>query len=834
MGKVLVVTQSEAISSLEDNVCFHCGLDVPTGGQFNAIVLGDTRQMCCAGCAAVAEAIVDAGQESFYQHRTDFAPQGSVLVPEFLRELEVYNNKEIQKSFVIEKSEDVFEATLFLEGITCAACAWLNEKHVASLNGVLSVQINYATHRASVVWSAEKIQLSDILAAIRAIGYSAHPYDPNQQHNLLQLERKTALRRIGVAGILGMQIMTLAVALYLGDAVGIDDRYRNLFNWFGLLIVVPILLYSGKPFFMGALRDVQNMRFGMDLPVALGLTIAFLGSVYATITESGHVYYDSVAMFIFFLLTARFFEFRAREHSADVNERLTRITPATATRLNRQTGEYESLPVAELITGDRVRVQAGEVIPSDGVVSDGFSSVNESLLTGESLPRACSAGDKVIGGSVNEESPLFIDVEAVGQETVLSHMLRLMERAQTERPPVAQLANRIAAYFVTGILLVATLAGLYWYFSGSEKWLEIVISLLVVTCPCALSLATPAAMTAATGALAAEGLLVTRGNALETLSKVTKFAFDKTGTLTDGALKLRKVLTFSELNEDQLLTLAASIESGSEHLLGRAIVAEAADRNLSDVSGPPSSLKNYPGLGVEAVINSTPYFVGSDLFIEENAGLVLPDDLRQKLAVDGYSIVLIAATGKLLGAFLLGDEVRSGAKGLVSYLASCQIASWILTGDTEASARRVSSQTGIKNVEFRFRPDQKLAKIKAMQEEKHIVAMLGDGINDSPVLAGADVSIAMGSAAQLSKFNADIVLVNNSLKTLKQGLLHAKKTVMVVRQNLMWALLYNLIVIPAAAVGYVAPWMAAIGMSLSSLIVVLNSTRLRRISKDTS
>lgn len=826
------MNEPEFVSEEQESACFHCGLELPFGSAFEATILGSQRTMCCAGCAAVAEAIVDAGQESFYQHRTDFAPQGRVLVPDFIAELEVYNNTDIQKSFVVEKSQNVFEATLFLEGITCAACVWLNEKHIASLRGVLAIHINYATHRASVVWDSESIQLSDILAAIRAIGYSAHPYDPKQQHNMLQQERKTALRRIGLAGILGMQIMTLAVALYMGDVVGIDDRYRNLFNWFGLLIVIPILFYSGKPFFVAALRDVQNRRLGMDVPVALGLSIAFLASVTATITESGHVYYDSVAMFIFFLLTARFFEFRAREHSADVNERLTRITPATATRLNKETGEYESLAVAELMAGDKVRVRAGEVIPSDGVIYEGVSSVNESLLTGESLPRACGPGDKVIGGSINEDSLLFIEVESVGQETVLSHMLRLMERAQSERPAVAQMANRIAAYFVVFILLVATLAGLYWYLSGSEQWLEIVISLLVVTCPCALSLATPAAMTAATGALAEAGLLIARGNALETLSKVTDFAFDKTGTLTDGELKLRKVMVFSDFNEDQIIALAASIETGSEHLLGRAIVAQARDNKLLQAGGTTRNLKNFPGLGVEADVDGIQYFVGSDLFVEDKAGICISDELRDEFAVDGYSLVLIASPGELLGAFLLGDEVRLGAKSLVSYLKSREISCWILSGDTQASVRRVSLQTGIGNVASRVRPDQKLAQIKSMQAQNRIVAMLGDGINDSPVLAGADVSIAMGSAAQLAKFNADIVLVNNSLSTLKQGLRHAKKTVAVVKQNLMWALLYNFMVIPAAAMGYIAPWMAAIGMSLSSLIVVLNSTRLRRISAE--
>ncbi len=814
---------------LQAGACFHCGLEVPSGTHFNVAILGKNREMCCAGCAAVAEAIMDAGQEAFYAHRTDFAPQGNVLVPDFLTELEVYNNPEIQKSFVVAKDENLREASLLLEGITCAACVWLNEKHIASQVGVTSVQINYATHRAQVIWDSSRIQLSEILGAIRAIGYSAHPYDPNQQHSILQKERKTALRRIGVAGILGMQIMMLSVALYLGDWTGIEERFRTLFNWAGLIFVLPILFYSAKPFYSAAVRDLQNRRMGMDIPVALALSIAFVSSVHTTINGVGHVYYDSISMFVFLLSTARFFEFRSREHSADVNERLANGMPATAHRLCSEKNEFETVAVAELVPGDTVRIFAGEVVPADGEVTDGVSSVDESLLTGESLPRMCRQGDKLVGGSVNAESPLLMNVESVGQETVLSHMVRLMERAQTEKPAVAQLANRISGWFVLVILSIATTAGAGWYMAGSERWLEIVISLLVVTCPCALSMATPAAMTAATGALASIGMLVTRGNAIESLHKITDFSFDKTGTLTDGALKLQRFKNHSNFTDMDLIAMIASLESGSEHLLARALVKHARSLGVDFDDVDVVSRKNYPGQGVSGIVDGRKLFVGNIDFIRTYCQSAISTDELTKINADGFSVVMLSDEQRVLGVFWLGDQIRPGAQELIRFLEAKNIQSHLLTGDTVEAANRVAEKIEVSDVRARMSPADKLAAMKDMQEDGRIIAMLGDGINDSPVLAGAQVSIAMGSAAQLTKFNADIVLVSNSLRTLKKGLRHAGKTVVIVRENLAWALFYNLLAIPIAAMGYITPWMAAIGMSLSSLLVVLNSSRLRYI-----
>ena len=799
-------------------------------------ISGQNQPMCCAGCQAVAQAIVTAGQSSFYKNRTEFSSKANDLIPDFLNELKVYDNVRIQQSFVRKKSTHIREASLLLEGITCAACIWLNEQHLARQKGVLSVQINYATHRARVLWDNKQIALSDILASIQSIGFVAHPYNPEQQQALLEKEAKVQLRRLGVAGIMGMQIMVISVALYLGAWSGIDASYRKLFHWAGFILVLPILLYSARPFFSAALRDIKSVKLGMDVPVSLGISIAFLGSFSTTLTGSGEVYYDSVAMFVFFLLTARFFEFKARVYSADVSERLTRATPTTTRRFSSIKKHYESIAVVDLEMGDRVKVYAGEVIPSDGFVIEGVSGVNESLLTGESLPRLCKAGDRVVAGSVNAESPLVVRVTAVGQDTVLSNLISLMEKAQGEKPAIAIFANRIAGWFVLFILGIATIAGVYWYQTGTDQWLVIVISLLVVTCPCALSLATPVALTAATGALANTGMIISGGSVLENMSKLHDFIFDKTGTLTDGQLKLIRMVNFSDYSDDNIFRLAAVLEEDSEHLIGKALFNYARELNLDLSTIAVQSIKNVPGQGVLANVDGSTYAIGNHEFVSKHSGSSLPESALHELSNEGASLVFLSQQSNILAAYLLGDEIRPGAKRLLTDLKKLGVETHLFTGDTKQAAYRVGDALGIVDVQSKMTPENKLSHMKAIQSKNKIVAMIGDGINDALVLAGANVSVAMGSAAGLAKLNADVVLTSNSLDVLGNGLRHAKRTVRIIHQNLGWALIYNLIAIPAAASGYVAPWMAALGMSLSSLFVVLNSSRLRTIpiSKETS
>ena len=806
--------------------CYHCGLPVPKTLDEKVIILGEARPMCCLGCHAVAAAIVDSGMEAFYKHRTANATTAEPLVPDFLDRVRLYDNDEVQSSFVQRFDSDLREAVLILEGITCAACVWLNEKHLNALDGVADATVNYSTHRMRVRWDNSQIKLSEIMAAVAQLGYKALPFDVSQHREILDKERKQQLKRLGLAGVLGMQIMMLAAGLYLGDYMGMADRYRGLLNWASFVLVLPIIGYSGLPFYRAAWRDLKVWQAGMDVPVSLGILGAFFASTWNTINLQGHVYYDSIAMFVFFLLCARYFELQARTRAADSTERLLDLKPAMATRVDAETGVEQIVAVAEIAINDRVRVKAGEVIPTDGVIIEGVSSVDESLLTGESLPKNCRIKQTVIGGSINVESPLLIEVTKIGQDTVLSHMLRLIDRAQSEKPVLTKLADRSASYFVFAVLLMTIAVAIYWGLTAPEKWIPITISVLVVTCPCALSLATPTALTAASGHLTAKGVLITRSHALETLAKVSDVVFDKTGTLTKGHLSVEHVEIPADIDRQFALSIAATLEQYSEHPVGKAIY-----RAVKTQYGDASDVVNTPGKGIAGRIEGKQYYIGSEKFILENCQLnrtILNVDAAMRTGTH----VCLAESKKLIAIFYLHDELRTDAKALMDQLRRDGKTIHLFSGDNTRAVNKVAEQIGIQNAVAELSPKGKLEALQALQNSGATVAMVGDGVNDAAVLAAAEVSIAMGSGAQAAMSNADIVLVADRLDVLGDAFNLSTRTLRIIRQNIVWAISYNTLVLPAAAMGWVAPWMAAIGMSLSSLLVVANAMRLSRSNKN--
>ncbi len=797
--------------------CFHCGLPIPEGSDYRVEIDGQERRMCCPGCEAVARAIVDGGLESYYRHRTATAPTARELVPEALKDLELYDQPQVQRSFVqAAESAHVKQASLILEGIVCAACVWLNERHVGALPGVIEFRINYSTHRATVKWDDSRIHLSDILRAISEIGYLAHPFDPGRQEALQKKEKAQALKRLAVAGLGAMQVMMVAVALYAGAFSGMEARMQTFFRWVSLVIATPVVLYSARPFFVSALRDLRRLRLGMDVPVALAIGGAYLASTWATLSGRGEIYFDSVTMFTFFLLAGRYLEMAARHKAGQAAEELVKLLPAMATRLTDR-GE-ETVAVADLAPGDRVRVKPGETIPADGRVREGRSSVDESLLTGESLPVPRGPGERVVGGSVNVESPLVITIEKVGEETVLAAIQRLLDRAQSEKPRLAGLADRIAGVFVGVILLLA--AGVWWFWwqhdSAEAGW--IVLSMLVVTCPCALSLATPAALTAATGSLTRLGVLTTRGHALETLARTTHMVLDKTGTLTEGRLRLETVVPLGGQDETECLRLAAALERASEHPLGAALV-KAAPAELPPVEAAVAEA----GQGIEGTVGGRRIRIGQPGWVAAFSDSRVPD----MQAGDVTEILLGDETG-LLAVFRLRDRLRPGAREAIAALRRQGIVPLLYSGDSEAAVAAVARELGIADFCARMRPDDKLAGLRALQARGAVVAMVGDGVNDAPVLAGADVSLAMGTGTQLAQASADMILLSERLGNLPRAVRMARDCLRIIRQNLAWAVLYNAVALPLAAMGYVAPWMAAIGMSGSSLIVVVNALRLNR------
>jgi Cu2+-exporting ATPase len=790
--------------------CFHCGLPVPDGAHYPIQFEGETKEACCRGCQAVAQTIIDSGQGAYYIHRTALPATPQQAEAE-LAQLGLYDLPEIQESFVRVEAENVREAALILENIVCAACIWLNERHIAGLPGVLSVEINYATRRARVRWDNSRIQLSAILKAVTDIGYIAHPFDPGRSDDIYKRERNTAIRRLAIAGLGMMQVMMYALPAYTATDMTADIRL--LMQWASLVLTIPVVGYSAWPFFIGAWRDLKRRMLGMDVPVALGVGTAFVASVYSTLSGHGEVYYDSVTMFIFLLLTGRFLEMNARRRAGAAVEELVKLIPAATTRLPHWPArDEEQVPVARLTVGDHVLVRPGETLPADGVVVDGDSAVSEAMLTGESLPVTKGVNAHVVGGSLNQASPLVVRVDKLGADTRLASIVRLLDRAQSEKPRIGQLADRAAAWFV-GLLLAITMAvGLAWYVIDPSKALWIVVSVLVVTCPCALGLATPAALTTATGRLTRLGLLTTRGHALETLARATDLVFDKTGTLTHGRLSVRRVVPLGGRSEAEVGAIAAALEAGSEHPIAKALRAAAS------ASVSAGDIRNTPGRGVEGVINGRSYRLGSPRFVA--AGETPP-------ASDGSaSWVALAEGDELIAWFALADTPRLDAAAALAALQKQGLRLHLLSGDAEAAVWATAQQLGIDDWHAGALPEDKLAYVKKLQNEGRIVAMVGDGINDAPVLAGAQVSIAMGEGADVAQAAADMVMLGSRLTTLADGVALARKTQQIIRQNLGWALGYNLIAIPAAALGHVTPWIAGIGMSASSLLVVLNALRL--------
>ena len=817
--------------------CFHCGLPVPVSagaGAWSVDLDGAERPLCCAGCEAVARAIVGSGGADYYRLRTELPPQGRELVPAFLDQLAVYDHPAVQRTMVRDAGE-LKEAALLLEDLSCAACVWLAERSVGGLAGVHEFSINYATRRALLRWDPAVLTLSRVLTAIAAIGFTAHPYDRERAQEGLARERRDRLLRFLVAGALGMQVMTLAVALYAGAFSGMEEPFRKFFRWTSLLLTAPVLLYSARPFFAGAWKDLSHRRVGMDVPVALGLTLAYFGSVWATIADRGEVYFDSVVMFVFLLLGARVLELVARERAVRDQESVVRSVPATARRLAPEDagGGETIVATVELAVGDRVRILPGESVPADGVIEDGLSSLDEALLTGESVPVARSAGERVIGGAVNVESPLVVRVTAVGEGTVLSALLGLVEQAMAAKPEISRVADRTAQWFVRRILVLAAGVGLYWAWADPERVLPTVIAVLVVSCPCALSLATPVALAAASGALARRGLLATRGHAIETLGRADLFVFDKTGTLTTGKLRVDAVEAQPPWRVAEVLAVAAAFERASEHPIARAITLAAAQAPAQGGSGGSAispadlrDLRNVPGRGMTATIDGERLALGSPGFVAEQLGLALPPAIVA-LAARERTMVVLAGERGVRGALLLDDSLRPESPALVAELRGAGKRVLLLSGDEPGAVRRIAAAAGIEEWEGSASPERKVTRVRELTASGAVVAMIGDGVNDAAALAAAPVSVAMGSGAFLAAATADAVLLSNRPQDLGFAVRHAALAIRRVKQNFALAFGYNLIVIPLAAVGRIPPWAAAIGMSASSAMVVLNALRLR-------
>ncbi|MDY0206415.1 MAG: heavy metal translocating P-type ATPase [Pseudomonas sp.] len=790
--------------------CYHCGLPVLTGDAFTAVVLKESRVFCCPGCQAVAQTIIAGGLESYYLHRSESSSNPEALPGILPDELLLLDREDIQKPFV-SMSGNISETKLLIEGITCAACGWLIEKHLKQLPGVIDTSLNLSNHRLSIQWDTEQIVLSELLKTIRHIGYAAHPWQPDTVSQQMQIDNRRALRKLGVAGLLWMQVMMASMATWPEFNLDLSEGMDRLLRWVSLILTTPIVFYCSSEFFHGALRDLRTRHLTMDVSVSLAIAGAYAAGIWSTLTGQGDLYFDAAGMFALFLLSGRYLERRARERTSAATSQLVNLLPASCLRLNAD-GSSERILLSELRKGDQLLVPPGSLIPADGRIASGTSSIDESLLTGEYLPLAKKPGDTVVAGTLNIEGPLTIDVLALGEETQLSAIVRLLERAQSLKPRLAELADTVAQWFLISVLLIAAVVGLIWLQIDSSRAFWIVLSLLVATCPCALSLATPTALTAATGSLHKLGLLITKSHVLESFQKVDTVIFDKTGTLTEGKLTLKQVSLLAQLNETQCLELAAALESHSEHPIARA---------FGRTTTTAQDVQSAPGLGLEGWVNGQQLRIGRPDYVSALGDYPTPEMPNQ-----AGQWLLLGDSQHALAWFALDDKLREDAPAL---LETCRARGWqvlLLSGDSSPMVQQIAEQLQITDARGSLTPDDKLQVLKELHSQGRHVLMLGDGVNDVPVLAAADISIAMGSASDLAKTTADAILLSNSLSSLVSALAVAKKTRRVIIENLAWATLYNGLVIPFAAVGWVTPGWAAFGMSISSLLVVLNALRL--------
>ncbi|MCW5642191.1 MAG: cation-translocating P-type ATPase [Rhodoferax sp.] len=715
------------------------------------------------------------------------------------------------------------ESNLVVDGITCAACAVTIEQALRAVPGVVRADVSAASRRATVAWSPDVVKPSGWMGAIRKAGYVPLPANDASARAARLQESRTALWRWLVAGLCMMQVMMYAYPAYVALPGDLSMESERLLRWASWVLTLPVMLFSCGPFFRSALRDLVQRRVSMDLPVAIALVITFAVSTAGTFDPAGafgrEVYFDSLTMFVFFLLTGRWLELRLRDRTAGALEAMVNRMPDAVQR-RRADGSFEAVVVRRLVVGDVIRVLPGEAIAADGVITQGSTLVDQALLTGESKPVSRAVGAPVIAGSFNLAGVIEVRVEKAGADTRFAAVLALVRNASATKPRLAQLADRIAKPFLIVVLLAAAAAAGYWWSAGAGHALMVAVAVLVVTCPCALSLATPTAMLAAAGNLARGGVLVRRLQALEALAAVDTVVFDKTGTLTRDGLRLGAVRVREGLSREQALAMAAALAGHSLHPVARALV-QAAQQPGSAPSWHAEAVTEHAGQGMQGDLQpcdgTTPArsaWLGSSRF----CGLPEADH-------HAGSTHLADASG-WLASFTLHQDLRADAADTVAGLLSDGYRVHMVSGDQREAALQVAEPLGIASVWAGCSPDDKLAFLREQQAQGHRVAVIGDGLNDAPVLAGADVSFALGHAAPLAQSHADFVVLGGQLRRIGQSLQLARRTMRVVRQNLGWALAYNMACIPLAVVGWIPAWLAGLGMAASSLLVVVNALRL--------
>ncbi len=797
--------------------CTHCNLEF---GEDVMIKDQDDNQQqlyfCCKGCQGVYHLLQDEGLNSFYDKLGDNNLEPVTYID---RELEKFDLEGFEKKYVKNIDDDLKQIHLIIEGIHCSACVWLNEKVLHKQDGIIEASINYTNNKAKIVWDSDEIKLSKIIETIRAIGYNAYPYDPSLQEEKANSAKKDYYSRILVGVFGSMNIMWIAIAQYAGYFTGMEQKFKDILNVAEFLLATPVLFYSGWIFFKGAYFGFKNKIVNMDTLVVSGAILAYLYSIYAMVTQSGETYFESVVMIITFVLVGKYLEVLSKKQAVDTLDGIMGSTPTEVLKIE---DEIKSLVSVETIkVNDIIEVRPGEKIVIDGTIIYGEASFDESSLTGENEPIYKKQDDNILSGSICLNSAVRYRATRDVSTSLLSSIVSLLEESIAKKPKIEQLANQISGYFSSIILLIAVITFAVWFgfISDFEEALIVGISVIVIACPCALGLATPMSTLVGIGLSAKRGLLFKEAGHLETMAKTTLLALDKTGTITEG----KPCVVNSNFKNGFDPSLLYSFVSLSKHPISVSIASHIKNQYTKELS--LENFKSIEAKGLKGNFYTENLLGGNVEFMIENGVNI---DIKRDINSDN-SIFIYAINKKVMVIYELQDKIRDGAVEAIQNIKDLGIKVVMLTGDNEKSAVRVAKEVGIDEVHSKLLPQDKAFKIDEFHKNGDIVVMAGDGINDTIALASSDIAIAMGSGADISIEVSDVILMNDKPKNLYEAFLISRRTYRGIKENLGFSILYNMITVPMAVMGFVTPLIAALSMSLSSLIVVANSMRIKNI-----
>ena len=786
--------------------CDHCHLEFSK----DVMIEDNGHFFCCSGCQGVFHLLNEKGLDSFYEKVKDVK-----LTPptKQFEDSKNFNTPAFYEKFVREDDDGFSKVSLVIEGIHCSACVWLNEKALLNMDGIVEANINYTNNKATIIWDDDVVKLSDIVDMIRAIGYDAFPYDPKIQEEKANKQRKDYYIRMAVAIFGSMNVMWIAVAQYAGYFSGMRKDIQFILNLAEWALSTPVLFFSGWVFFKGAYYALKTKQANMDLLVATGAFLTYIYSIYITFMQKGEAYFDSVTMIITFVLIGKFLEVLSKKNIADAIDIMGKDIP-TEVKVKKD-NSIENVRLKDVKVGDICIVNLGERVLFDGIISKGEGNFDESSLTGESKAVFKAVGDKVVSGSVSIDADVEFKVLKDFEHSTLSNLTNLLQDAINKKPKIQQLANKISEYFSIVILSFSVLTFFIWYFylnSDFERSFMVAISVIIIACPCALALATPIATLVGLGVASKRGLLFKEAAQLETMSKTDILLLDKTGTITYGKPKVINEIIYKDFDK----SLIFSLVKNSNHPISRAIASylQGSNEVLFD------EYKEHRALGIEAKKDGIRY-IGGNKKILKKFGI----DYRYD---SDKTIFYFGIDNEVVAIFEIEDKIKEDAKSIISTIKNMGIKPIMITGDKKESALKVAKEVGIDECYYELLPEDKGKFVDKLHNDSKVVVMVGDGINDILALSKADIGIAMGSGSDIAIEVGDVVLLDDSLKSLKDAFVLSKKTYSLIKQNLFISLVYNAITIPLAMAGYIIPLIAAISMSFSSLLVVLNSIKLKK------